>query len=269
MYIAAVQMFELLIVDTLVSCLQKSITQMSEFQLLVLTVLQKVRSPRAVCASGHCVYIQELIPESRSLQAPIKESIHQILSDTIGLLSYDTSWLTDLTAHHKFAFGVVAVCCSRLPISSEQLHWMSSYTQVVALMGKIYTAYCQHQGIEEDSTILSELPAAVREARLEDMHSYFQWVIDVQTVLLQWKRKFTEQSLTYDLMLDYHRLGMHVRDVGISLCSASLVTDSSVVEASTSQYLQLFEKLNYHLVKYIPEHPEARWYVCVLFCKVY
>ena len=212
-----------------------------------------------------CSCLQELIPEARSLQAPIKESIHKILSDTIGLLSYDTSWLTDLTAHHKFAFGVVAVCCSRLPLS-EQLHWMSSYTQVVALLGKIYTAYCHHQGIEEDSTILSELPADVREVRLEDMHRYFQWVIDVQAVLLLWKRKFTEQNLTFDLMLDYLHLGTHVMDVGKSLCSESLVVDSSVMEASKSQYLRLFEKLNYHLVKYIPGHPEAGWYVCVIQC---
>lgn len=202
--------------------------------------------------------LQELIPESRSLQAPMKDSIRQILSDTVQLLSYDTSWLTDLNAHHRFAFGVVAVCCSRLPIS-EQLDWMCSYAQVIEQLGKIYTSYCNHQGIEEEARILTELPAAVRQSPLEEMHSFFQWVIVVQSVLALWKRKFMDQTLTFDQMLEYIRLGRNIENVGAAVCGSLLVVDPTVVEEYKSSFLRQFEKLNLHLIKYIPGHPEAQW----------
>lgn len=104
---------------------------MSEFQLLILSVLEK-----------------ELIPESRNLQAPIKPSVKAILDDTVKLLAYDASWLEELTLHHKFAFGVVSVCCSLIPVADGNLAWTLSYDQVVEKLGTIYTCYCKAKGNE-------------------------------------------------------------------------------------------------------------------------
>ena len=136
---------------------------------------------------------------------------------------------------------------------------MCSYAQVVEQLGKIYSSYCNYEGIEEEDRILTELPKAVRQSPLEEMHKYFQWVVDVQAVLAQWKRKFMNQTLTFDQMLDYIRLGRHVENVGAAVCGSPLVMDPSVVEENKGAFLRQFEKLNQHLIKYIPGHPEAQW----------
>ncbi len=110
---------------------------MSEFQLLVLSVLQ-----------------EELIPESRNLQTPIRDYIKPILEDTIGHLSYDTTWLTEVTSHHKFAFGMVGVCCSRV-IVKETLDWMQSYSDVIKRIGIVIETYNKLQPILPKRYILS------------------------------------------------------------------------------------------------------------------
>lgn len=102
---------------------------MSEFQLLVLSVVEK-----------------ELIPESRNLQEPISTSVKNILEDTVNLLAYDASWLEELSLHHKFAFGVVSVCCSLIPVA-ESLDWTLPYSEVVKKLGTIFSCYCKAKGL--------------------------------------------------------------------------------------------------------------------------
>lgn len=163
-----------------------------------------------------------------------------------------------MNAHHRFAFGVVNVCCSRLPVS-EELDWMKSYTSVVTELGKIFSTFCHHQGI--DDSILTSMPAEVQASSSEDIQQYFQWVINVQNALAFWNKKFSQQSLNYDQMLGYLDLSKSIASVGKAVCGLNLVIDASVVEKRKNDFLQLFERLNRHLIKYIPTHPETGWYV--------
>ena len=199
-----------------------------------------------------------MIPESRSLQAPVKESVNLILSDTSALLSHDTSWLTDLNPHHKFAFGVVSVCCAHLPVSGT-LDWASSYGQVVKKLGSVYLSYCKAKGLVDGECCISEIPEDVASSSLDAIYKYFQWIVQVQSIMKDWKQRFLGRLLNFDEIQEYSRLSDAVHDVAVAIGAEVLMVDPDEVEACKNQYLQLFEKLNVHLIKYIPGHPEAGW----------
>ncbi len=214
---------------------------MSEFQLLVLSVLQ-----------------EELIPESRNLQTPIRDYIKPILEDTIGHLSYDTTWLTEVTSHHKFAFGMVGVCCSRV-IVKETLDWMQSYSDVIKRIGIIYQCYCSSKGLLKEECMITEIPEDVKKINCPEVTAYFQWIVDIQNVLWQWKGNFTTMLLNFDQILEYLRFFENISEVCKAVNATPLFMDSDAVERTHHEYQRLFESLNCHLIKYIPEHPEHGW----------
>ena len=74
-------------------------------------------------------------------------SVKAILEDTVSLLTYDASWLEELTLHHKFAFGVISVCCSLIPVAENCLDWTLPYCKVIQKLGTIFTCYCKAKGM--------------------------------------------------------------------------------------------------------------------------
>lgn len=214
---------------------------MSEFQLLVLSVLQ-----------------EELISESRHLQNPIKDSIRPILEDTIGHVTYDASWLTEITPHHKFAFGVISVCCSRV-IVNETLDWVESYDDVIKRLGKVYNGYCNAKGLLKEECLISEIPEDVKKLGCPEITAYFQWVLDIQNVFAVWKGKFPSMLLNFDEILEYMKYFTHVIEVSKAINATPLVMEMEDVKKAHEEYQKLFEALNCHLIKYIPEHPEHGW----------
>ncbi len=214
---------------------------MSEFQLLVLSVLQ-----------------DELIPESRNLQTPIRNTILPILEDTIGHLCYDIGWLTEATPHHTFAFKMVSVCCSRI-IINETLSWMETYGDIVARLGRVYHSYCTAKGLLKEECLISEVPEEVKGIARPEVITYFQWIVDIQKVLALWKGKFPSMLLSFDEILEYLRFYSDIQGMAEAVCATPLLMNSEAVERAHSLYQQLFESLNCHLVKYIPDHPEHGW----------
>ena len=214
---------------------------MSEFQLLVLSVLQ-----------------QELIPESRNLQTPIKESILPIIEDTIGHLCYDASWLTEVTPHQKFAFNMVGVCCSRVAVN-ETLDWMESYSDVIARLGKVYHCYCTAKGLLKEECLISDIPEDVKKLNSPEVTAYFHWIVDIQKVLALWKGKFPSMLLNHDEILEYLKFYSDAECVSKAVNATPLLMDSDAVERSHQEYQKLFEALNCHLIRYIPDHPEHGW----------
>ena len=214
---------------------------MSAFQLLVLSVLQ-----------------EELIPESRNLQTPIRESIIPILEDTIGHLSYDISWVTEVTSHHKFCFGMVGVCCSRVVVK-ETLDWMESYSDVIKRLGNIYQCYCRSKGLLKEECMITELPEDVKQINCPEITAYFQWIVDIHNVLSHWKGNFTTMLLNYDQILEYVRFYDSINVVSKAVNATPIFMQLEAVERTHCEYKKQFESLNCHLIKYIPEHPEHGW----------
>ena len=196
------------------------------------------------------------------------------MDDAISLLTYDASWLDELTLHQRFAFGMVAVCCSLIPVS-ERLDWTLSYDQVIEKLGSIYSSYCKakgrmlmalnvivyvYLGISESNYLIKSIPNDVIGNSCDDVRAYFQWVVDVQNVFNRWKTSFSNKSLNYDDIQHYNHFYVNLHNVCTALSAASLLVDPHDGEGSRSEYLKLFEKLNIHLIKYIPGQPSAGWY---------
>ena len=91
------------------------------------------------------------------------------------------------------------------------------------------------------------------------MEVYFQWIVDVQKILADWKREFSEKTLNYDSIQHYYHYYINLYIIGGALCTPFLVADPDVAEGGHSEYLKLFERLNCHLIKYISGQPEASW----------
>ena len=91
------------------------------------------------------------------------------------------------------------------------------------------------------------------------MEVYFQWIVDIQQILADWKREISEKTLNYDSIQHYSHIYTNLDNIGAVLCASFLVPDPEIVEQGHYEFLKLFERLNCHLIKYISGHPEASW----------
>ena len=145
-----------------------------------------------------------------------------------------------------------------MPVSSA-LDWASSYCQVVKKLGSVYLNYCKANGLVNEECCIAEIPKDVANLSVDAMHNYFQWIVQVQSIIKDWKQRFSKNLLNFDEIQEYGRLSGAVREVAVAVGAEMLIVDPNEVEMCKNQYLQLFEKLNAHLIKYIPGHPEAGW----------
>ena len=88
---------------------------------------------------------------------------------------------------------------------------------------------------------------------------YFQWVRQVQTVLLMWQTKVQEKELNYDNILLYADFQKRIEPVGHAIGAISSVIEPHVISEQKNSFLQLFEQLNALLLRYIPGKPEVKW----------
>lgn len=90
-------------------------------------------------------------------------------------------------------------------------------------------------------------------------YRYFDWVYKLQTVLLDWKQKFTEEQINYDEILTYANHLSQLKNLAQSICASSAIVDVNCVHSVKSMVLNLFEQLNALLIKYIPDQSDAQW----------
>ena len=91
---------------------------------------------------------------------------------------------------------------------------------------------------------------------------YFEWIGAVQYVLQHWKKKFQHHDVTYDEVINYASSHVRFLPLGESVGSPHLVVESALIESAKTTFLEKFELLNAHLLKYIPGHSEGKW--CML-----
>ena len=120
-----------------------------EFQGLVLDVLKK-----------------EVVPEFKLLQgeATLRDpTVMAIISKSVTELFGNLSWLSDPTPKQRFCWGIVATCCSKVPVRRETLIWIQDYDYLINQLCHIYKAYCTGQGLkgEENKRLGQELPPGI------------------------------------------------------------------------------------------------------------
>ena len=151
--------------------LQKAISeQRDEFQQLLLSVLQKVGLWQSAAVTrwvGIAVRtvsflpLQEVVPEIKALQgskAVVDNNLLVVLNIVVDTLCQDLSWLQALTTRQRFCWGIVACCCSKIPISSDHFEWTHTFSYIISQLGHIFHAYCSSKDLPEDERVLSSKP---------------------------------------------------------------------------------------------------------------
>ena len=116
------------------------------------------------------------MPEFKVLQSidtATDSAFKIVLQEAVNTLCKDLSWLKELTTKQKFCWGLVAVCCSKINISRENLDWVHSYDKVLKQVGYIYTVYCNGRRLTESQCIIIEqLPEEVEKNPSENFQRY-------------------------------------------------------------------------------------------------
>ena len=97
-----------------------------------------------------------------------------------------------------------------------------------------------------------------------------KWIHQIRSFYYHWKIKFETHDINYKEILLYAALYDTLRNVCVTLCSNSLLINFETVEVGTKDIFQSeFDKLNVYLLKYIPQHSDARWCSFVSLLKEY
>eukprot|EP00731_Ephydatia_muelleri_P026808 Em0018g908a len=218
--------------------------QLDDFQQLILTVLQK-----------------EVIPEVRVLQSG-EHSAQEVLSTASTKLQKDLSWIQALNPQQTFCWGIVAACCQKTStsITTDSFDWVHSCDYIVSQLGQIYVFYCNGKKLPESERILSDpLPQDIVSLHSDDVCKFFEWVRKLQTVLLDWQKNFVENNCNYDDILLYANNQSKLFQIGQLVCSKSIIVGPQDTQLKMNYYLQLFEKVNAHFIKYILGNPDAKY----------
>ena len=109
---------------------------------------------------------KEVVPEFKTLQgeeALSSSTLKDILTKSVTKLCKKLDWLTSLTPKQCFCWGIVATCCTKIPIKADSFSWIHDYEFLIHRLCHIYKAYCNGKAIrgEEDKVLKDELPVTV------------------------------------------------------------------------------------------------------------
>ena len=208
-----------------------------------------------------CICPQEVIPDLRTFQSDEGPAQH-VLTTASTKLQIDLSWIQALNLQQRFCWGIVATCCSKISsnIVTDNFDWIHSYDIIISQLGQIYASYCNGKKLPENERVLADtLPQDIAHLPSNDVHKYFEWVRRLQKVLLDWQRKITESDCNYDDIMMYASNQAKLFQIGRVVCSRSAIIDFQVMKTSMNYYLELFEQINAHFIKYIPGNPDAKY----------
>ena len=210
------------------------------------------------------LHSQELIPELRALphqgdEKNINPKLMNVLTASLTTLCKKVSWFNAHSPHQQFCWGVVATCSSKIPVSSERFDWIHSYVFVIRQLGKMFTTYCIARKLDPHCILSWHFPQEISTSASNDVIHYFQWVKDVQDLLIVWQENFQHNEVNYDDILTYGTHHASIDQLGQALWANKLVVDRQIVQNVKNLFIDHFDQLNSYLLRYIPGHPEAHW----------
>lgn len=181
-----------------------------------------------------------------------------LLKNCVETICKNLDTLCELSSRLEFCWGVVGACCTKMPVS-ESLEWAKSYYHIIDQLGRIYSAFCLAQELEDTRSVLSDdtMPLDVAQSSCEGVKEFFSWLSRAQQVLSVWREKFTSKKINYDSIMLYTEVFSLLSRAATSLSANTLVVDAQYVQAIRTDFLQAFELLNIMLIRYIEGHPEA------------
>ena len=203
---------------------------------------------------------QVIIPEVRVLQSG-EHSAQEVLSTASTKLQKELSWIQALNPQQTFCWGIVAACCqmTSTSITTDSFDWVHSCDYIVSQLGQIYVSYCNGKKLPESERILSDpLPQDIVSLHSDDVYKFFEWVRKLQTVLLDWQKKLVENDCNYDDILLYAYNQFKLFQIGQLVCLKSIIVGPDT-QLKMNYYLQLFDKVNAHFIKYISGNPDTKY----------
>ena len=92
---------------------------------------------------------------------------------------------------------------------------------------------------------------------------YYVWVQKIHSIFSNWHDKLLHQTINHDGMIDYISSHSSICKVAKAVCATSIIVEEVYVAKMEKTYLLDFEALNVLLLRYVPEVPRAKWYVCM------
>ena len=88
---------------------------------------------------------------------------------------------------------------------------------------------------------------------------YFEWVREVQTVIVTWQRRVLQKELNYDDIIQHALVLNGIGPIADAIGATSSILESRVLLEQKNTFLEYFEQLNMLLLRYIPGQPDAKW----------
>ena len=186
----------------------------------------------------------------------------EVLATASTRLQKDLSWIQALNPQQKFCWVIVATFCLKTSasITADSYDWIHSNDYIITQFGQVYASYCNGKNIPESERVLTDtLPKDIACFPSDDVHKFFEWVRRIQQVLFVWQGKVQEGDVNYDDILLYAFNQAKLFQIGQLVCCRSAIIDSQDIKSLLNNYLMLFEKVNAHLIKYIPGNPDAKY----------
>jgi len=189
----------------------------------------------------------------------------KLLRTVINVLNKNVCPQVNPTRKEKFCWGVVATFCERIQPKQDSFQWAESHANVIEKMGDIYWLYCQRQNFKRDSDqcilkgkLRPDICSCQPEAR-----KYYMWIQQIHNVFSYWNHKLLILATNHDDMLTFACSHSSICKVAKAVCAMSIILEDEYLAKMKIQYLQNFEELNLLLLRYVPEVPRAKWYVCI------
>ena len=195
------------------------------------------------------IYSQESVPELRTITKNDDHHMNVLRNVANKLHTRSQS----LYPQQRFCWGIVAAYCSNLSliITPSNFDWIGSYIEIIDLLGEIFKSY--GKGLDTSKATLTIPPN-------EDLHTFFSWVHKLQEILLDWQRKILhEKECNYDEIMLYASNHAMLLQIGDLFCVPSSIGDLQQIQQTKNVYLRQFERVNGHIIKYIPGDPRAKY----------
>ena len=195
-------------------------------------------------------------------------SIRFLIDHSVTTICQRIGSLQEMNSSTQFCWGLLASCCSRIPVS-DTFEWVHLFTFIIDQLGRVYGMYCELHGFSEEGITLVDgsLPEDVVESPCEEVRHVFQWVCRAQSLLAEWSHKFSSQKINYDEIQLYHKNFSNISRVStLFYANATLMDLQSLVTIKTD-FNENFELLNMFMIRYVPGSIDLGWYVHgITFC---
>lgn len=205
-----------------------------------------------------------LIPETSVLKDELMggNSIKFLIDHCVTTICKRIGSFVDISSRSSFCWGVVASCCSRIPIS-DTFEWVHLFPFVIDQLGRVYGMYCEFHNLNEKGFVLvdNKLPDDIKESSCEEVKQVFCWLCRAQSLLAKWTQKFASERVNYDELELYRTNFSSISRVSSLFYASDKMTDIHQVAAVQTDFNQNFELLNIFLIRYVKEKIELGWYV--------